>query len=317
MRRIYGFVIAMLLLVPQPARASDVLDAILGGLTWGAPSSLVLDVERERIMEAYRLGIAGEADPLVVDRRRREADAAFATIADSLVALDDGPSGYEVSVLRGELAEGAGQSLLRVRDELMDRYYVFEADALRRIVVVYDQADLQYLSFEPFVERLEPLFGAPHASEVTPNDLDIPTLRRASWSGERTRLRVKNRSDMFASYILVYDDASWTPPAPSAAPASSPRRGNRAAIGAIMNRIEAEGAAVGTDESVVDQLTWTETTVELRVRSVEPEGSGESAEFEDAAEIAEPEAPAVERSTRPSRPAPVEEPEDDGGEIVY
>ena len=317
MRKFGWLMLAVCLLLPREARATDPLDAILGDLSWGAPASAVLEAEREQIMDAYRLSIAGEADPLVVDQRRREADAVYATIVESLVALDNGPSGYEVSVLRGELALGAQQSLLRVRDDLLDRYYVFEADALRRIVVVYDQADLQYVSFEPFVERLEPLFGPPASTVVTPDELEIPTLRQAAWQGETTRLRVENRSEMFASYILVYDDASWTPPQPSGTPSATPSRGNRAAIGAIMNRIEAEGSTTGTNETVVDQLTGTETTVELRIRTTESEGSGESASASDEAVAAEPEESTPTRTSRPSRPAPVEEREDDGGEIVY
>lgn len=303
--------------VAEPAaplsELDQALDDVLGDLEWGASEEEVLADERERILDAYRLSIAGETDPLVIDRQRREADEDFEEIRDARVAFDGVRTGFEVSVLRGEVVAGQGQSMIPVRDELVQRYYVFENGALKRVVVTYDQADLGYIHFEPFTEQLLPLFGAPTSTESVTDDIGREMLTGVSWVGDVTRLRVEDRTEMFASYILVYDDATWTAPDPPAAATGSRESSGRGSLGNLMQRLESDESTTSSNDDVVDDLLGAPTTVELRIRVDEDaiEGSGEGADPEEDA--AEAPAQAPRRSTTPSR----EEEEDDGGEIVY
>lgn len=296
----------------------EALMSALGGLNWGDTEEAVLEAERERILDAYRLSIAGETDPLVIDRLRREADEEFESIRDARVVFDGPRTGFEVSVLRGEVVGGRNQTMIPVRDDVALRYYVFENGLLKRLVVTYDQAGLGYIHFEPFYERLLPLFGDPADADWVTDDIGRENLVRVQWSGDVSRLRLEDRTEMFASYVLVYDDASWSAPEAPAAATGSRQSSARSAIGDLMNRLESDEQATDLNDGVVDEILGAPTEVELRIRveegDIPGEGSGEGAEGEGVAEEAA-EAPSTPRRTTP-RPAEEEE-DDDGGEIVY
>lgn len=295
-------VVAIVLVVALPAWASDPLDQPLGGLAWGASPDAVIAQQEEILLEEYRLSIAGENDPLVIDRQRRLADDVVGAIRQSYQEFPDQRTGYEVSVMGGEIAGARGQSMLIVRGESDTRYYVFEGEALRKIVVTFDQSALGYISFEPFVNRLSSVLGDVHEFEWRTDDIGVRHLERAHWAGERTLVRAEDKTRMFASYVLVYSDAAWVAPEVVVETSVANTEGRRA-IGDVMSRIQSQrDEAEASNENVVDELLGGAVEVELQVRE-DPDALAAESEEEEAEAAPEPTRP------RPARTAPETAPE--------
>lgn len=327
-RPVTTFALACLavLALAAPVRAqSTELSSALGNLSWGdAPSDLLAD-RRAQIMDDYRVAIRGLRDPIEIDRHRARADDRYEEVADSLESFPDIRTGYEVSVIRGEIAGSRDQSMVSVREDLTSLYYVFTGDELTKLMVVYRLEDLDWVGFEGFVERLEQLFGRPDESSWAEDDIGRRTLERVSWTDGVTTLRVEDRSQMFSSYLLVYTDATAEDirvDVEQLTEATRPTSGRD--VGAMMRRLQSEQNDTVSDD-VVDNILGERTEVELRLRddeAVDPEamadGDGESALDEDE------DLETVERLERPARRAPTsdatdEEEEDGEGDalIIY
>ncbi len=152
--------VALALAAPAHAQSTE-LSSALGNLSWGdAPSDLLAD-RRAQIMDDYRVAIRGLRDPIEIDRHRARADDRYEEVADSLESFPELRTGYEVSVIRGEIAGAHDQSMVSVREDLTTLYYVFTGEELTKLMVVYRLEDLDWVGFEGFIERLEQLFGRP------------------------------------------------------------------------------------------------------------------------------------------------------------
>lgn len=324
-------VVAAAFVLAWPAGAaaqSDDLASALGGLSWGATSDDILSWHRESILEDYRTNIAGLNDPIEIDRIRRGSDEDYDEVADSLETFDTTRTGYEVSVIQGEIVGGRGQSMITVREDVTTKYYVLTGDTLSKMIVVYDLESLNYMGFEGFVERLEQLFGRPESSDYEEDDLGIRQLVRASWSDTVTRLRVEDRSDMFASYILVYTDASRDDlTVDVSAVRSSTRPSSGRNLGDLVNRLESEGSSSGGNEDVVDQILGTRTEVDLNLgrNADNATDEGEPGDPTTASALDDDEdlddAEPLERPTRPTRPSGTtttdDGEDDDDGVVIY
>ncbi|MCB9520978.1 MAG: hypothetical protein H6699_08890 [Myxococcales bacterium] len=296
-------------LVAAVALAQAPLDAELGGLTWGSDEATVLRFHQDAILANYRTQIAGIRDPLEIDRMRRQADERFATIRNSRVAFDGGRTGYEVSVVTDETQPGRGQSLIVARDEWSLRYFIFENDALIKLVVTYDQASMNFLGFEAFAERLEGVFGDPTSTDWSVDEIGVRHMARATWEDGTTRVRAEDKSQVFATYLVVYASvAADVPPLQQdRQPAVVARPGNSRDIGSIMRGIETPPDA-GANGAIVDSLIGETTEVELQIRQeavdqvAEPEeGSGDA-----AAPAASPTRTRTRPTTQPTEQRPAE-----------
>jgi hypothetical protein len=255
---------ASMLLPAAPVSAqSATLNGALEEASWGDTSAEVIGYYRERERQAYLARIEGLNDPLEIDRLRREADAAVSRVSSSLEAFDSTQTGYEVSVIRGEIVGGQGQSMVSVRPESGSRFYIFTNDSLRKFVEVYDIAALGYIGFEAFVERLGQVLGRPESSDFEQDDLGIRRLVRASWSDGQTRLRVEDRSRMFSAYLLVYTDTSvqeLTVDPAAVAQAISPA--GRTSVGDLLRRASAESEdRTVANRNVVDDIIGQRTVI--------------------------------------------------------
>ncbi|MFT4702595.1 MAG: hypothetical protein ACI81R_000281 [Bradymonadia bacterium] len=285
---------------------SDPLDDPLRSLSWGVASSEVLSAERERLLDGYRLEIAGESDPIAIDAVRREMEEGFEAISGSLQVFAGARTGYEVSVLRSQVAAGVSQQLLTVRGDVFTTYYIFEDDALRRIVVAMDQAALAYIGFEEFVSSLAAALGETSDEDWAEDELGIATLLSANWLGERTTLQTVDESAMFASFVLSYTDVSWA--APTVGTVDVAPAVGEDAVGSIMDRLRSRDDATASNDDVVDELIGRPTEVILQLP--EPE---EPQTVEEAAEAEAEEERVRRRRTSPREP----EQEDESDQIVY
>ena len=305
--------------------AQSTLTEALGEVEWGTTIDDVLAQQQERILEVYRTEIAGVHDPLEIDRLRRIADENYAEIANSREALDGARTGYEVSVIQDEVDAGVGQALFVVREEWNLKYFVFESEEFTKLIVTYDQASLNFLGFEGFVERLESVFGDPTATDWRVDDIGVRHMTRATWEDETTRVRAEDKSRMFASYILVYTSVADTSDAPSAANSGSggaERPGDSRNLGALIRQIDDTGGSGRDNSAVVDEILGSPTEVNLQLMPVDeasdmPEIAGQGASALDDDEELEDAERLERRSRRSQEEEEEEEEEEEGGELIY
>lgn len=314
------------LVLAAPANAQSTYSSELGSAEWGQSMAEVLQQFEDRILDEYRTEIAGVRDPIEVDRMRRQADERYAAIEDSAVTFDRARTGYEVSVIQNEIRVGAGLSMFTARDDYSTDYYVFADDRLVKLVVTYDQASLNFLGFEAFVERLEAALGGPESTDWRVDDIGVRHMTRAVWSDGTTRVRAEDKSRMFASYLVVYSDADYDDAVPTdgegvAAGGAVHRPSTTRDIGSLIRQMDSESEGLRDNSDAVDQILGTTTEVDLQLRSDEEaiaereaaEAEGNALEEDEELEDVEQ----VERPTRPSRSADEEEEEEEGGGLIY
>lgn len=314
------------LLLAAPAGAQSPFSVALDGASWGDSMETVLAIHHDRILAEYRTSIAGVRDPIQIDRMRRESDERYRAIADSAETFDGARTGYEVSVIQDEVRVGAGQSMFAVRDEYSINYFVFADDALAKVIVTFDQASLDFLGFEAFVGRLEAALGGPESTDWRVDDIGVRHMTRAVWSDGTTRVRAEDKSRMFASYLVVYTDASRdeAPVAEGTRPHQVVNRpeGTRD-IGSLIRRMDGESTGARDNSAAVDQILGAPTEVELRLRSDaevladrEAEAAAQGSALDEDEELEDVDQ--VERPRRSSTPDErPEETETDEGGIIY
>lgn len=301
---------------------STSLAAALEDISWGDSAEAVIANYAERQRQEYLLRIEGMNDPLEIDRLRREADAVVARIRNSHESFDVTQTGYEVSVIRGEVVGARAQSMVSVRQGDTSRYYVFTDNRLVKYMEVYDIAALGYVAFEGFVERLGQVLGRPETSDYQEDDIGVRRLVRAAWSDGETRLRVEDRSSMFAAYLLVYTDTAveeLTVNPEEVARAMAPA--GRSSISDMLARASAESETrTAANRDIVDEIIGQRTVIELDgggqdaasvAASSGPSALDDNEVFEDAPRLVR------ERRTAPTSPRPAQptQPESTGTEI--
>lgn len=317
-----------LTLFSATAFADSPLTTVLDGLEWGDSSETVLSHHRERILEEYRTEIAGIRDPIEIDRMRRDAEDTFLQIEASHTVFSGARTGYEVSVIQHEVRSGADQSVISVRDDWSTFYYVFVDDSMQKLIVTYDQASMGFVGFEAFVERLESALGGPTATDWEVDDIGVRHMTRSTWEDDVARVRAEDKSDMFASFLLVYMNVDLVEENPGDAVAGPRQVGGSRDIGALMRRMDEEAPAeTRNNENVVDGLLGTRTEVDLLLpedgAALEGE-EGMAAESGVSAMDDEEELEDEERRERPTRSSSSsssddreEEEEEEEGEIIY
>lgn len=310
------------LLAPRLSAQSAPLIEALGGLQWGMNAASSIEVFGESYLDEYRTSIAGVNDPMEIDRLRQAADRKVNEIANSLESFDEVTTAYDVSIIGGEVRGGAGQTMVTVREQVLTRYLLFTNDRLTKVAVVYALDDVGYIGFEGFIERLSELYGRPTSSEWAEDDIGVRMLARAIWNDGSTRMRVEDRSAMFAGYVLVFTDATLEDVVVDVAAlrtATRPSGGRN--LSDMVRRIgdTPTTSRPGSDD-IIDRLTGTDTTVELEVLEAEPlagEGSGEGDEAASALDD-EDELEDGERRARPRPSTPTTETEEeDEGVTIY
>jgi hypothetical protein len=282
------------------------LASAIEGVTWGASEEEVLAHHRERERANYRVLVEEMSDPLEIDRVSRESDGRFQRIAGSLERFEELRTGYEVAVIRGEIVGAQGQSMVTARLDVGNRFYVFTNGRLVKYMEIYELSTLGFIGFEAFVERLGQALGRPETSDFEEDSLGIRQMVRAAWSDGVTRMRVEDRSTMFAAYMLVYTDASVEELRSDPAAVAQATRAGGSGV-SVMQLVQQAGAQSGSaaNADVVDSIIGRRTEVVLRTMGeteeaeAAPVATGPSALQDDEVLT---DAPRLVRERRPSAP---------------
>lgn len=291
---------------PVATAQNSGLASAIEGVSWGATEEEVLAHHRERERANYRLLVEEMSDPLEIDRVSRESDGRFQRIANSLERFEELRTGYEVAVIRGEIAGAQGQSLLTTRLDVGNRFYVFTNGRLVKYMEIYELSTLGFIGFEAFVERLGQALGRAETSDFEEDSLGIRQMVRAAWSDGVTRLRVEDRSTMFAAYMLVYTDATVEElrSDPVAVAQATRAGGSGASVMQLVQQVGSQSRS-GASADVVDSIIGRRTEVVLRTMGeteeaeAAPVATGPSALQDDEVLT---DAPRLVRERRPSAP---------------
>jgi hypothetical protein len=196
------------------ARASAPLDvtARMGKVAWSATPAELLAEYREQMMTRFRKASAGNADPIRVEELRKEVDAAIKRASESLEALESARTGYEVSVIGGEVFGQQGMSMITVRPTASltgnFHYMVFSEGRLSKVLIPYGIVAMDFMSMEQFMAVQSEKFGPPDTTEFRRDENGVKLLHEAVWSDGVTRLRLLERRADLQSHLIIIEDAT-------------------------------------------------------------------------------------------------------------
>lgn len=215
MRRIAAVCLCLVCcLTAVVARASAPLDitASIGKVAWSATPAEMLADYREQMMTRFRKASAGNVDPIRVEELRKEVDASFKRASDSLESLTDERTGYEVSMIGGEVLGQSGLSMITIRPTASltgnFQYMVFSEGRLSKVLIPYGLSQLDFMSVENFMTVQSETYGPPDSMDFRRDENGVKLLHQATWSDGVTRIRLLERRADLQSHLIVFEDAT-------------------------------------------------------------------------------------------------------------
>ena len=307
--------------VEEPEEDENHLARILQGLSWGTGHQEVLDHYRAEYLTDYRADIAGMRDTLRIDEIRRFHNERFVRAQESHEVFSGTRTGYEASVLGGEVAPGNDESLLTVRTDNAQLYYVFASDRLFKVAVAYNSSYLGGLSFEAFLEQVERRYGPALSTEMGETATGVRYLARARWEEDNTRLRIENQSNLFGTFIMVFTSTELEERVVRLRGSQTTGPSGGVVVSDLVGGL-GSGTRSTDHGDIADQIIGAPTEVQLHVPEaapvdltvLEPETAvateeGEEGEAEEGAE--------EEETTRPRSRDDEEEEEEEEGITIY
>lgn len=178
------------------------LASVLRGLEWTAPKKAVLTHFQKIEEEAFREASQEVRDPIAKERMRRKMLDTVKQIEESEIAFKGQRSGYEVSVIAGEFRDNNNESLIVVRDDNAQRYFMFADGRLWKLVIAYNPDYIQDIGFDAFVEQVTRKYGDPEDTKYSQEEY----MTSATWRDEQTELRIEDKSDFFNTFTMVFAD---------------------------------------------------------------------------------------------------------------
>lgn len=192
--------LAVVLLAPLFVRAEPLapgrFDPSWNGLEFGATREKVIAFLKERIRLRYEAQIRDTRDVAVQDRLKRARDAEIAAVDSDFVVFDGQPTGWDVSVVRGEFAHRTNESMLHIQ-EGKDRYYFFfTKDVFYKIVrTTVDQP------MASLVEAFSRVYGPPaHVEHQDPKSRS--GVRSARWEQGLLGLSIEDKTQLYQCLLV-------------------------------------------------------------------------------------------------------------------
>jgi hypothetical protein len=206
-----------------PLASTKEMEKLKGEFKWGMNLDEVAAVVQQRIEAAYADRIEkSNNDPNKQDRVRKEMRAEIVNIKKNYLAFEGQKSGYDVSIIDQEFAQGVNESLLLAKEESSTRYFFFAHDKLYKMFIAFDKEMLQGRGFSEFGAMMQGRFGKARevfieqkADPKTDSKTDSKTkagpkkkLDHYVWGSKGgDALRLVDRSEFYDVYCLVLYDA--------------------------------------------------------------------------------------------------------------
>lgn len=300
------------LLVVSTAAAQDAPQprskyaGIIHPLDWGASSHDVFGKLKSELDDRYRDQMK-TSDTIKIDQLIRQKADELQRIKDSLVRFDGQRTGYETSLVAGEIVPREGESLVRVDDRVAQRYYIFRNDQIWKVVVTYNVSTMG--SFDDFVAAVRGKYGNPKKASFS-DDGGERRITAVTWQDEHTRMVVEDQSEFYSSYVMKFVQVGRGTELEQAR-ANRPKTRKTAADSraeGLMADIFEEDAS-GAQDDLVDQITGLEAEVDLT------NGRPQEYAVPRMAEDSEPKKKARKAKRRKAREKPA--PKGDPADIIY
>jgi hypothetical protein len=181
------------------------LSVALEPLKWGDTKTEVIEKLKAKEEAALLEDAKLRNDKILMQRARKEILDRSVELDKSHVRFNGEKSGYEVSVIAEEFTDRNGESMLRIKDKVAQRFYMFVDGQLYKMVVAYNKDYLQDVGFEAFAAQTARKYGRPVATDYA-EIFGEEELTQVTWEDPRTELRVENKREFFGTYVMVFSD---------------------------------------------------------------------------------------------------------------
>jgi len=243
-----------------PSAPRSRLAGIIHPLDWGASHDEVFGKLKTELDDQYRDEMK-TSDTIKIDRLIRKKAEELKLIRKSLVRFDGQRTGYETSLLSGEVLPRENESLIRVDDRRAQRYYIFRNEKLWKVVVTYNVSSMG--AFADFIGQVRTKYQNPKKASFS-DDTGERRMTAVTWEDDHTRLVVEDRSDFYSSYVMKFVQVG-TGTELETARANRPKARRTAAEGRAEGMMADifDGGDNGAGDDLVDAITGSETTVDL------------------------------------------------------
>ena len=174
----------------------ELIDTGLLGIPFGAPTADVMKWIEGKLNQSYEPRFAAALDARERDTLRHRLRQEFSELQSKITKFDGDITGFEASVVQGEFAVGADESLLLFRDGMIDHYLFFSEGKLWKYARPLRKQD----SFETRVAQWTADQGQPVAIAATAN-----TFAGARWDGLDYAVRLEDRRLVTSSDLMVIE----------------------------------------------------------------------------------------------------------------
>ncbi len=309
MRRVASMLIALLAitLIMLPATASADLGGVLDDIEWGDDKETVLEKIRSAKLNELRDDDRLRADQRAMQTARQQALDRMRHIEDSYTVLEGDRTGFEVSVIAPEFTADNNESMLRVRDNIAQRFYFFLEGEFYKLVIAYDEEHIENVGFQNFVEQTGQQYGSPSST----GDETV------TWRDSDHLLTVRDQRSYFGTYTMTFSDRERVEELERAGETFGGNDEEPEDVG-VSERVEAV-TTPGEDESqgvVDDMIGGEQLDVDFSTDEEEDEADEEE-EATAAADEPDPQPQQDEPSPAPTQPAGGDDDDDDDDVVIY
>lgn len=186
-------------------RSKTDLASVLGNVKWGDSKDEVLKKMRTQLMSEAKKDPKVKRDAILMQKARKKALDRHKKAEKSYTRLEGDNTGYEVSVIADEFSTNNGESFIRVKDNVAQRFYFFVDGAFYKLVVSYNAAYLRNTDFETFVAMSARKYGRPTSAEYD-EIRGEEQLALVTWEDPETSLSIKNKKELFDTYTMAFTD---------------------------------------------------------------------------------------------------------------
>ncbi len=245
---------------PVSARIAQELDP----LRWGITHDQVLEYFRQRIRASYvpRLRNVGAVEQY---RFTQQRDAEIHTVERTYVQFDGtNPHRlWDTSYIGEEFTHNNNESMLVYEDARGNReFFFFINDHLWKRVQARNTAGA-HIDMDDFATQLEALFGI--GRRVSENN----HLRTVEWRDDTTRLHVRDATNFYNVFCLIYEDAATLAQLPTLR-RNVPTRAARSASQSNIAQPETGNTTGDNNADIVDRITG-------KIRRVQTSDAGAAA----------------------------------------
>lgn len=185
------------------------VDPALESLPFGGDVDKVVGWARERLEARYGPRMKSALDQRERGRFQQQMEEELEALVSRLVHFDGRRTGYEVSIVQGEFAAGAEESLLLFREGDLEHYFFFT----RGVFYKYARPLKAPEGGGTFDDRLSNFTSdqGEAVETVRAGDPMMGPIKEATWQDELHQLRLRDRRLLFRSDVIYVEGRAQLP----------------------------------------------------------------------------------------------------------